>query len=229
MIYLRKSQDRGLTKFDWLDSKHTFSFGEYWDPAHESFKSLRVINEDIVAPGMGFSAHPHRDMEIITYIIEGTLQHRDNMNNGSQINVGEVQRMTAGRGIIHSEYNASSTDPTHLLQIWILPEVKGLEPSYEQKSFFQKDKLLLIGSQEGREGSVSIHQDVDLYRGLFNTGDELQFPLSKGRGGWIQMVSGELNVNDQILVEGDGIGILDEPSINIKCLQLSEFLLFDMA
>jgi len=229
MIYLRKSQDRGLTKFDWLDSKHTLSFGEYWDPDHESFKSLRVINEDLVAPGKGFPAHPHRDMEIITYIIEGTLQHRDNMDNGSQIKVGEVQRMTAGKGIIHSEYNASSTDPVHLLQIWILPEVKGLEPSYEQKSFLQKDNLLLIGSHGGREGSVSIHQDVDLYRGLFKPGDELQFPFRKGRGGWIQVVDGELNVNGQNLVDGDGIGILDEPFLNIKCLQLAEFLLFDMA
>src|ERR1700722_1533760 len=183
MIKLRRSLDRGLTKLDWLESKHTFSFGDYYDPAHEGFKSLRVINEDIVMGGEGFPPHPHRDMEIITYIVDGALQHKDNMGHGSTIHPDEVQRMTAGTGIMHSEFNPSGSRPVHLLQIWIFPETKNLEPGYEQKSFSQKDKqgkLLLIGSREGREASVTIHQDIDLYSALLKKGDETHFSLRKG-------------------------------------------------
>ena len=232
MITVRKSQDRGTTKLDWLESKHSFSFGDYYDPDHMGFKSLRVINEDWVEAGKGFSTHPHRDMEIITYIVDGSLQHKDMLSQGSLIHVGEVQRMTAGTGITHSEFNPSVSDPVHLLQIWILPETKNLEPSYEQKLFDPKSKegkLLLIGSRDGRDGAVRIHQDIDIYSTFLKKGDEVQFSLRKDRGAWIQVVEGELDVNGQKLFAGDGAAILEEPAINIKSLQPSELLLFDMA
>lgn len=232
MITIRKSRDRGVTNLDWLESKHTFSFGDYFDPHQIGFRSLRVINEDRVEAGKGFPAHPHRDMEILTYIVDGSLRHKDTLSHGSVIHAGEIQRMTAGTGITHSEFNPSISDPVHLLQIWILPETKNLEPSYEQKSFDPKHKqgtLLLIGSKDGRDGTVTIHQDIDFYGAFLKQQDAVHFSLRKDRGAWIQVVEGEIDVNGQKLSTGDGAAISDEQAINIKGIQPSELLFFDMA
>ncbi len=232
MISIRRSEDRGTTKLDWLDSKHTFSFGDYYDPEWEGFRSLRVINEDIIEPDNGFPFHSHRDMEIITYIIDGSLRHKDNAGGGSIIHLGEVQKMSAGTGIIHSEFNPSHSEAVHLLQIWIIPEKKGLPPGYEQKTFSHQDKegkLLLIGSKDGRAGSVTIHQDVDLYSSYLKKGDEIHFLLLKDRAVWIQVIEGELEVNDKILLAGDSAQVSNEKEIHIKCTHPGEFLLFDLA
>jgi len=231
MITVRKSDDRGKTKLEWLDSKHTFSFGDYFDPKWMGFKSLRVINEDVVEAGQGFSPHPHKDMEIITYIVEGSLQHKDNSGGGTIIHTGEVQKMSAGTGIIHSEFNPSQIEIVHLLQIWIIPEKKGLTPMYEQKVFSTQDKqgkLLLIGSKDGRQGSIQIHQDVNLYSSYLKKGDDLTYSFDQGRGGWLQVITGELQVNDQTLSAGDGAQISGESEIHIQCLEPSELLFFDL-
>lgn len=231
MITLRKSQDRGTTKRDWLDSRHSFSFGDYQDPHWKSFKNLRVINEDIIQPGKGFPAHFHKDMEIITYIVDGKLQHKDSIGGGSIIHAGEVQKMSAGSGIMHSEFNPSCEETVHLLQIWIIPEKENLPPQYEQKTFpwsTTQNKLILIGSPDGRENSITIHQDVNLYGASLTKGAELQFPLREERGAWIQIIKGNLHVNAQTLSKGDGAQIFDEPLIHITCLEFSEFLLFDL-
>jgi len=233
MLTLRKSEDRGRANFGWLDSRHSFSFGHYHDPAHMGFGPLRVINDDRVAGGGGFPTHPHRDMEIISYVLEGGLAHRDSIGNGSVIRPGDVQRMSAGTGIRHSEFNESKSDKAHFLQIWILPEREGLAPSYEQKAFGPEEKrgrLRLVGSRDGRDGSVTIHQDVDLYATLLGTGDAVRHGLKAGRIAWVQVARGTATLNGEQLRPGDGVAI--EAAGPIELIGTSddaELLLFDMA
>lgn len=232
MIIPRLSQDRGTTKIDWLDSRHSFSFGDYYDPNFVRFGPLRVINEDVVAPGQGFGMHGHRDMEIITYVLSGELAHKDSLGNGETIRPGEVQRMSAGTGIEHSEFNKSRSDPVHLLQIWIHPDKKSLAPSYEQKAYAPSDllnKLRLVASQDGRDGSVTVHQDVELYASRMESGKHIAFDLKPERKAWLQVALGDVSVNGQQLAEGDGAAILDEKDIKIESSGGAEFLLFDMA
>lgn len=233
MITVRPSQARGVANFGWLDSRHTFSFGNYYDPEHMGFASLRVINEDKVQPGQGFATHGHRDMEIVTYILEGALEHKDSIGNGSVIRPGDVQRMSAGTGILHSEFNPSDVDYVHLLQIWILPEQRGLEPSYEQKYFSDVDKrgtLKLIGSRDGREGSVTIHQDVNLYSAVLQDGESVTHTIAPERAIWVQVAKGAIQLNGQPLYAGDGAAIAQETTLSLQgTSQMSEVLLFDMA
>lgn len=232
MITVRPSQERGVANFGWLDSRHTFSFGNYYDPNHLGFATLRVINEDKVQGGAGFSTHGHRDMEIVTYVLEGALEHQDNIGNGSIIRPGDVQRMSAGTGILHSEYNPSKTAPGHFLQIWILPEQKGLPPSYEQKTFSDPEKqgqLRLIGSRDGREGSVTIHQDVDLYATVLQPGEQVFYSIPNGRSVWVQVARGSVLLNDQTLTVGDGAALTHESFVTLTGGELeSEILLFDL-
>ncbi|MGH7789501.1 MAG: pirin family protein [Candidatus Binatia bacterium] len=230
MITIRPSEERGHVAIGWLDSRHTFSFGEYYDPAHMGFRALRVINEDVVAPSQGFGTHPHRDMEIITYVLDGALQHRDSLGNGSAIVPGEVQRMTAGTGIRHSEMNPSPDTPVHLLQIWLLPEREGLEPGYEQRAIPRSaGGLTLIASRDGREGSVTVHQSVDLYSANLAAGDQVVHELASGRHAWVQVASGRLTVNGRALNAGDAVALSDEPRVEIQAGEQSELLLFDLA
>ncbi len=232
MITLRRGNERGGGDYGWLNTKHTFSFSDYWNPRWMGFRSLRVINEDQVAPTSGFPTHPHSDMEIITYVLEGKLEHKDSLGTGSVILPGDGQRMTAGRGIRHSEYNPSKTEQVHLYQIWILPEKKGLEPSYEQKSFSPEEKqgkLRLIASPDAKDGSVKINQDARLFVSLLKPGEEVAHTFGHNRHGWLQVAKGSVEVNGQRLEQGDGAAISDEPKLNIKCAQESEVLLFDLA
>lgn len=233
MITLRPAQERGAANFGWLDSRHTFSFGSYYDPKHMGFANLRVINEDKVIPSKGFGTHGHRDMEIISYVLEGALQHRDNIGNGSIIRPGDVQRMSAGTGIMHSEFNASQTEPVHFLQIWILPEKEGIEPGYEQKTFSEEEKrgtLRLVGSRDGRDGSITIHQDVDLYATSLQDGETVHHSLVEGRVAWLQVARGVVQLNDQMLSAGDGAAISQESRITLQGgSSAAEVLLFDMA
>ena len=232
MIQIRKAADRGHANHGWLDTYHTFSFADYQDPKHMSFRSLRVINEDRVEPGQGFGTHEHRDMEIITCILEGELEHKDSMGNGAVIRPGEVQRMSAGTGVTHSEFNPSKTQPVHLLQIWILPEKKDLTPSYEQREFKaqnRKNRLCLVASGKPREDAVKIHQDADLYSSLLDGGKKLEYGLDKNRHAWIQVARGSLRVNDALLQAGDGAAVSQEEKLKISGENDSEFLLFDMA
>lgn len=233
MITVRPSQARGVANFGWLDSRHTFSFGNYYDPEHMGFASLRVINEDKVESGQGFATHGHRDMEIVTYILEGALEHKDSIGNGSVIRPGDVQRMSAGTGILHSEFNPSDVDYVHLLQIWILPERRGLEPSYEQKYFSNADKsgmLKLIGSRDGRDGSVTIHQDVNLYAAVLQDGESVMHPIAPNRAIWVQVAKGAIQLNGQPLYAGDGAAIAEETALMLQgASDVSEVLLFDMA
>ncbi len=233
MTTIRPADERGHANHGWLDSHFTFSFADYHDRKHMGFRSLRVINEDWVSPGKGFGMHPHRDMEIITYVLQGELAHKDTMGTGSSIRPGEVQRMSAGTGVLHSEFNHSRTEPVHLLQIWILPEQNGIEPSYEQKTFPAEEKrntLRLIASPEGRDGSVTIHQDAELYASLLQKGKTLRHPLEKSRGAWIQVVEGEITLNGTTLKDGDGASIEGEPNLEVRGeADASEFLLFDLA
>ncbi|WP_414586872.1 pirin family protein [Scytonema sp. PCC 10023] len=233
MMIVRPAQERGAANFGWLDSRHTFSFGNYYDPNYMGFANLRVINEDKVNPAKGFATHGHRDMEIISYVLEGALEHKDSIGTGSVIRPGDVQRMSAGTGIMHSEYNHSDTDPVHFLQIWILPDKKGIEPSYEQKTFTQEEKsgtLRLVGSRDGRGGSITIHQDVDLYATLLKDGEEVSHPLANGRVAWMQIVRGAVQLNDQSLTAGDGAAISQEENITLRGASSdAEVLLFDMA
>jgi quercetin 2,3-dioxygenase len=233
MLTIRPAQDRGIANFGWLDSRHTFSFGEYQDLNHTGFADLRVINEDKVSPGKGFGTHGHRDMEIISYVLEGALEHKDSIGTGSVIRPGDVQRMSAGTGIQHSEYNASKTDPVHFLQIWILPEQKGIEPGYEQKNFATSEKqgkLRLVGSHDGRDGSITIHQDVDLYATVLSPGDSVSYGFASDRVGWAQVVRGAVQLNDRSLGAGDGVAIAQESLIALQGVaQDAEVLLFDMA
>ncbi len=233
MLDIRKAEDRGVSKFNWLDSQHTFSFGGYMDPRNMGFSDLRVINEDRVVPGAGFGTHGHRDMEIISYVIEGELGHRDSMGTGSVIRPGDVQRLSAGTGIMHSEMNASEDNPVHFLQIWILPEKKGIEPSYEQKHFApdtRQDQWRLVGSRDGREGSVTIHQDVSLYAATLAQGKRLTYDLAAHRKAWLQIVKGSLQLDGQTLNAGDGIAFADLDSLSvIGSADNTEILLFDLA
>ncbi len=231
-ITLRPSAARGHANHGWLDSHHSFSFANYYDPEHMGFRALRVINEDVIAPGMGFGTHGHHDMEIVTYVTEGALEHRDSMGEHSIIRPGEVQRMTAGTGIRHSEFNASRSEAVKLLQIWLLPAEEGLEPGYEQKLFADAEKhnrLRLVAAPDGRDGALTIHQDVALYAGKFDAGAGVGFPLRAGRGAWVQMIDGRIRLNGQPLQAGDGAAFEAVDSLDIVADEASEFLLFDLA
>lgn len=231
MITIRRSKDRGHANHGWLDTYHTFSFADYYDPNFMGFRDLRVINEDYVEPAQGFPTHGHRDMEIITYVIDGELSHRDSMGNGETIRPNEVQRMTAGTGVLHSEYS-SPTDKTHLLQIWILPEKRNIVPSYEQKLFAVEEKqgkLRLVASRGGDDGSVHINQDVKLYASTLSKGDEVSHRIGVGRHAWVQLIDGKIEINGETMSSGDGAAVSDETAITIKALDdSSEFLLFDL-
>lgn len=232
MIHIRKSQERGHANHGWLDTYHTFSFASYYDPEQMGFSSLRVINDDRVAPGAGFPTHPHRDMEIITYILEGALEHKDSMGNGSVIRRGDVQRMSAGSGITHSEFNPSNGDPVHLLQIWLLPEKNGITPGYEQKFFSDAEKqgkLRLVASRDGRDGSVMLRQDASLHASLLQAGESVTHAFAAGRKGYLHLASGEIELNGMTLHEGDGARIADESEIRLSARQAAEILLFDLA
>jgi quercetin 2,3-dioxygenase len=231
MITLRRANERGHANHGWLDTWHTFSFADYRDPRHMGYRTLRVINDDKVAPGRGFGTHPHADMEIVTYVLGGQLQHRDSMGTGSTIEPGEVQRMTAGTGVTHSEINPSRSEPLHLLQIWILPEERRLRPSYEQKRFTddeRRGRLRLVASRDGRDGSVTIHQDAAMYAGLFTAGERATHELAAGRGAWVHIARGEAEVNGNKLSAGDGAAIEGEP-VTIAGTRDAEVLLFDLA
>lgn len=228
-IKIRPSKERGFADHGWLKSYHTFSFADYYDPAHMEFKTLRVINEDFVAPKMGFGMHPHKDMEIVTIVLEGELAHKDSMGNASVIKPGEVQRMSAGTGVTHSEFNNSPEKPVHLYQIWIQPAKKGLAPSYEQKSFRPaRNDLSLVASQNGESGSVVIHQDAKIFLGELEKGKEISYKLGKGRGVWVQVKAGELALNAATLKEGDGGAVPGGPLLRIQAQKNSSFILFDL-
>ncbi|WP_017301854.1 pirin family protein [Nodosilinea nodulosa] len=233
MITVRPASERGAANFGWLDSRHTFSFGNYYDPRHMGFASLRVINEDKVTPSQGFGTHGHRDMEIITYVLDGALEHKDSIGTGSVIRPGDVQRMSAGTGIRHSEFNASDTEPVHFLQIWILPETEGIDPGYEQISIAPEAKqgqLRLVGSRDGRNGSVTIHQDVSLYATTLADGDAVEHTLTPGRVAWVQVVRGAVDLNGQALTAGDGAAVSDLDTLSLAgAAQETEVLVFDMA
>jgi quercetin 2,3-dioxygenase len=232
MIELRQSDDRGRTKLSWLDSRHTFSFGDYYDPQNIGFSHLRVINEDRVVPGAGFGTHSHRDMEIITYVLEGALAHKDSTGTSSVIRVGDVQRMSAGTGISHSEYNASQTEPVHFLQIWIVPNKTGLAPGYEQRAFpldEHRDKWTLIGSEAGRDGSVTVHQDVEVWAASFADGAQASFRLKPGRRAFVHVARGAVTLNGTTLNAGDGAAVSEEEILEIKAAEAAEVLMFDLA
>ena len=232
MITIRRSNERGHFDHGWLNTYHTFSFDQYYDPRYMSFRNLRVINEDFVAAGRGFPKHGHRDMEIITYILEGALKHEDSMGNGSVIRPGDVQRMTAGTGVRHSEQNASASERVHLLQIWILPDTIGLEPGYEQKAFSNEERrgqLRLIASEDGREGSVLVHQDVSLFASLLPAGGEVEHAMDQRRYAWIQVARGTVDVNGEPANQGDAVVATGESSLRISAAEDAEVLLFDLA
>jgi redox-sensitive bicupin YhaK (pirin superfamily) len=235
MIVVRKALERGRTQTGWLDSRHTFSFADYVDPRHMGFGKLRVVNDDVVAPAHGFGRHPHRDMEILSYVLEGSVEHKDSMGNGSVIRPGDVQRMSAGTGVLHSEANPSATEPAHFLQIWIEPERRGMPPGYEQKTFAEsarKGVLRLVASRDGRDGSVIVHQDVSLYAGLLGAGERAEVSLAKGRRAWVQVARGEVTVNGTALGQGDGAAIEAESRVTVEgrgADKSSEVLVFDMA
>jgi quercetin 2,3-dioxygenase len=229
MITLRKAADRFHTRIGWLDSRHTFSFGEHHDPRHMGFRSLRVINDDRVQPGNGFPPHPHRDMEIISYALEGGLAHEDSMGNGSVIRPGDVQRMSAGTGVVHSEWNASESELVHFLQIWIIPERRGIPAGYEQKSFPPAEGLRLVASRDGREGSVTIHQDAELWAGLVSPGKSVTRELRPGRYAWLHVARGAVRLNDTPMGSGDGAAISDETRLEITGVEPAELLFFDLA
>ena len=232
MLNVRKATDRGHAQHGWLDSFHTFSFADYHDPQHMGFRALRVINEDRVQPAQGFGRHSHRDMEIVTYVIEGALAHQDSLGNGSVMRPGDVQRMSAGRGISHSEYNHSDSELVHFLQIWLLPEKAGLPPSYEQKHFSQSERagrLRLVASRDARDGSVRVHQDVELYAGLLAAGERASLALAPGRHAWVQVVRGALDLDGTALAAGDGAALSGAPRLEVVAREPSELLVFDLA
>ncbi|MFO0586472.1 MAG: pirin family protein [Polyangiaceae bacterium] len=232
MITVRPSERRGHANHGWLDSRFTFSFAEYYDPKHMGFRQLRVINDDHIAPGQGFGTHPHADMEIVTYVLDGAVAHKDSMGNGSTIRPGEVQRMSAGTGVRHSEFNASKEEMLHLLQIWMLPSKRGIQPSYEQKTFGPEEKqgrLRVVASPDGRDGSVTIHTDVVLYAGLFAEGESAELLLAKGRHAWVHVAKGMLRVNGRDLGAGDGMALSEEEAVKIEGTSQAEVLVFDLA
>ena len=232
MITLRRGDDRGQTKLAWLDSRHTFSFGDYFDPNHMGFSDLRVINEDRVVAGAGFPTHSHRDMEIITYVLKGGLAHKDSTGTSSVIRPGEVQRMSAGTGISHSEYNASQTEPVHFLQIWIIPDKTKLSPAYEQRSFRFDDhrgRFTLIVSKDGRDDSVTVHQNIDVWAARFAPGEQAAFHLKPRRQAWMQTARGSVALNGTLLRMGDGAAASEENILEVKAVEDAELLLFDLA
>jgi redox-sensitive bicupin YhaK (pirin superfamily) len=231
MLKLRYSEDRGRGHHGWLDSRHTFSFAQYYDPRFVGFHDLLVINEDRVAPGSGFPTHRHADMEIISYVLEGAIEHKDSTGVGATLRPGEVQRMSAGTGVAHSEFNPSPTQKLHFLQIWIRPAKFGLPPSYEQTAYSvaeRKNRLRLVGSQDARDGSVVIHQDVDLFATLIDAGRTIEHPFRPGRVGWLQVAHGRLTLNGIALSAGDGVAIEDEGAVSLECQEDAELLLFDL-
>jgi hypothetical protein len=234
MQILRRAIERGHADHGWLDSFHTFSFADYHDPAHMGFRALRVINDDTVAPGRGFDAHPHRDMEIISYVLDGALAHRDSMGTGSVIRPGDVQRMSAGTGVVHSEHNASRTEPVHFLQIWLIPTQRGLPPGYEQRTFPAADKagrLRLVASPDGRDGSITVHGDALVYAGLFGAGQAAELPLAPGRHAWIHVARGAARVNGHVLGAGDGLALSEEPGVQVEGIDgdgAAELLVFEL-
>jgi quercetin 2,3-dioxygenase len=231
MMTIRPAGERGHAQHGWLDSHHTFSFADYYDEAHMGFRALRVINDDRVEAAQGFGAHPHRDMEIISYVLEGGIEHKDSMGTGSVIRPGDVQRMSAGTGVRHSEYNASKTDPVHFLQIWLMPAERGLKPSYEQKAFTDEEKrgrLRVVASPDGRDGSVTVHSDAVLHAGLFDEGESTELALGEGRHAWVHVARGKVRVNGRELSEGDGASLSDQPSVKIEGVAGGEVLVFDL-
>jgi redox-sensitive bicupin YhaK (pirin superfamily) len=232
MIAVRPAGERGIANLGWLDSRHTFSFGHYYDPKHMGFGPLRVINEDRLRPGGGFDTHGHRDMEIISYVLAGALEHKDSIGTGSVIRPGDVQVMSAGTGIRHSEFNHSKTEPVHFLQIWVVPDREGIAPRYEQKTFPDADKrgrLRLVGSSDGRDGSVVIHQDVELFAAILNAGERVTLPVSTGRKAWLQAVRGTVAMNGQELDVGDGAAVEGEPTLTVTAkVDGAEILVFDL-
>jgi redox-sensitive bicupin YhaK (pirin superfamily) len=232
MIDIRRAADRGIANFGWLDSRHTFSFGEYHDPKHMGFGPLRVINEDRVSPGQGFGTHGHKDMEIISYVLEGALEHKDSIGTGSVIRPGDVQVMSAGTGIRHSEFNHSKTEPVHFLQIWVMPEHQGMAPRYEQKSFSdaeKRGKLRLVGSPDGTGGSVVVHQDVRIFAALLNSGEKVSHALQSARRAWLQIVRGAATLNGHALIAGDGAAVSGEPALTVTAkIDETEILVFDL-
>jgi redox-sensitive bicupin YhaK (pirin superfamily) len=232
MIRVRPAAERGHADMGWLKSSYSFSFNTYHDPAHMGFRALRVINEDVVMPGQGFGMHGHRDMEIVTYVISGALEHRDSLGNGDILRAGELQRMTAGTGIRHSEFNPSDNEPVHLYQIWLFPERPNLTPSYEQKAFDVREHggpLRLVASPDGREGSLKIHQDARISLGTLEAEESLVLPIEPGRHGWVQVVRGSIAVNGHTLAAGDGAAASDETSLRFEVAQPSELIVFDLA
>ncbi|MBC7658304.1 MAG: pirin family protein [Chitinophagaceae bacterium] len=231
MLTVRRSEDRGVANHGWLNSRHSFSFADYHDPKHMRFGPLRVINEDQIEGGTGFGQHPHRDMEIISYVMEGALTHQDSMGNKAVIKPGEIQRMSAGTGVVHAEENESKDKKTHFLQIWVMPDQLKVKPSYGQKSFaedLEKKDLVLVLSKTGRDGSLSINQDADIYLSKLKAGKSLTFGADPKRAIWVQMIEGQLKVNDTEVKAGDGVALTEEKSIDLAAIQDAEFLLFDM-
>jgi quercetin 2,3-dioxygenase len=232
MLTIRRAEQRGHANHGWLDSHHSFSFADYYDPAHMGFRGLRVINEDRVAPGRGFGAHPHRDMEIISYVLDGALEHRDSMGNGSIIRAGEIQRMSAGTGVRHSEFNASKHEPVHFLQIWIIPARRGLEPSYEQKLVPEAERagtLRLVVDPEGRDGAVKINADARLYATLLDAGERVEHVVAAGRHAWIQVARGVIDVAGETLRAGDGAAVSELAELVLTAIEPAEVLVFDLA
>ncbi|MEN9798895.1 MAG: hypothetical protein RL653_2591 [Pseudomonadota bacterium] len=232
MMTVRRASERGHANHGWLDTSHTFSFADYYDARHMGFRGLRVINEDRVAPGQGFGTHPHRDMEILSWVLEGGLQHRDSMGTGSVIRPGELQRLSAGTGVFHSEFNASRTEPVHFLQIWLLPSQRGIPPGYEQASFdleAARGRFHLVASPEPREGSVKVHADAHVYAGRFDRGESADFALSPGRHAWVQVARGEVTLNGHRLAAGDGASLSNEARVQVEGGAGGEVLLFDLA
>jgi redox-sensitive bicupin YhaK (pirin superfamily) len=232
MITVRPGNERGHSERGWLDSHFTFSFADYEDPRHMGFRSLRVINEDWIQPGRGFGMHPHRDMEILTYVLEGALEHRDSLGTGSVIQPGDAQRMSAGTGIVHSEANPSTSEPVHLLQIWILPDRTGIAPAYEQRAFSEEERrgrLRLLASRDGRDGALTIHQDAELYTTLLAAGENVTHPVRPGRHAWVQVARGAVTLNGKPLRAGDGAAVSDEEAVTLSASEASEVLLFDLA
>jgi redox-sensitive bicupin YhaK (pirin superfamily) len=230
MITIRRSAERGHANHGWLDSYHTFSFADYFDPDHVQFRSLRVINEDRVSGGQGFGRHPHRDMEIISYVVSGSLEHQDSIGNRAVMKAGDVQRISAGTGVVHSEYNGSPVDAVHFLQIWIMPDRNGVKPDYGERSFgtIAPGGLNLIASGSGKDGALPINQDADVYVAKLDAGTEVQHALADGRAGWVQLIEGELTVNGSQLTAGDGAAITDEQALELKATEAAHFLLFDL-
>lgn len=232
MIRIRKADERGQADFGWLKARYTFAFNRYYDPAHVRFRSLRVMNEDVIAAGRGFGTHPHDNMEIVTYVLSGALEHRDSMGNGEVLRPGEFQRMTAGTGITHSEFNPSADEPTHLYQIWLLPEREGLEPSYEQKRFDTTGRLnglQLVASPDAAQNSLKIHQDVRIYLADLEPGHQLNYKLAHGRHAWMQVLHGQIDVNGHSLATSDGAAISEESSLELQSAPGAKIMLFDLA